>query len=187
MSRAKKYNEGEVIEKAMQLFWRNGYESTSMNMLEKEMGINKFSIYASFKNKEGVFVESLKMYRKNVHCITKKLKEASADLDSVKQYFYDFLDFSQDGTNKKGCLVVNTVNEFGERAEPSISLETKIFSQHIKGLFAEKLKGDKNKDEAMIEKQANYLLASVMGLSLVSKIFTGAQIDDYIEMVFRNL
>jgi len=48
MARKKEYREEEVIEKAMNLFWRNGYESTSMQMLEKEMGINKFSIYASF-------------------------------------------------------------------------------------------------------------------------------------------
>ena len=45
MARKKQYNEAEVIEKAMRLFWRNGYESTSVRMLEKEMGINQFSIY----------------------------------------------------------------------------------------------------------------------------------------------
>ena len=56
----KKYNEQEVVEKAMNLFWKNGYEGTSMQMLEKEMGINKFSIYASFGNKHGLFLESLK-------------------------------------------------------------------------------------------------------------------------------
>jgi hypothetical protein len=37
-----------VIEKAMSLFWRNGYQNTSVRMLEG-MGINQFSIYASFE------------------------------------------------------------------------------------------------------------------------------------------
>jgi AcrR family transcriptional regulator len=41
----------------MSLFWRNGYESTSVRMLEKEMGINQFSIYASFGSKQGVFLK----------------------------------------------------------------------------------------------------------------------------------
>ncbi|GAK75996.1 transcriptional regulator [Nonlabens ulvanivorans] len=54
MARKKEYIESEVIEKAMTLFWRNGYENTSMQMLEKEMGINKFSIYSSFGSKHGV-------------------------------------------------------------------------------------------------------------------------------------
>ena len=66
MARKKEYTENEVIEKAMALFWRNGFETTSMQMLEKEMGINKFSIYSSFGNKNGVLLESIKCYRKNM-------------------------------------------------------------------------------------------------------------------------
>ena len=60
MARKKAYIEEQVIEKAMNLFWRNGYESTSVRMLENEMGINQFSIYASFGSKQGVFKESIK-------------------------------------------------------------------------------------------------------------------------------
>ncbi|MBC7557159.1 MAG: TetR family transcriptional regulator, partial [Chryseobacterium sp.] len=47
MARKKKYIEEVVLEKAMNLFWKNGYEKTSMQMLEEEMGINKFSIYST--------------------------------------------------------------------------------------------------------------------------------------------
>jgi AcrR family transcriptional regulator len=71
MARNKQYNEQEVIEKAMSLFWRNGYQNTSVRMLEKEMGINQFSIYASFGNKHGV-VESLKCYKTKIYSILKK-------------------------------------------------------------------------------------------------------------------
>ena len=53
MARKKQYIESEVIDKAMHLFWRKGYENTSMRMLENE-SINKFSIYASFGHKQGV-------------------------------------------------------------------------------------------------------------------------------------
>jgi len=52
MARKKEYIEEEVIENAMYLFWQNGYENTSMKMLEQEMGINKFSIYSSFGSKQ---------------------------------------------------------------------------------------------------------------------------------------
>ena len=60
MARKKQYKEDEVIKKATAIFCKNGYEATSVRMLEKEMGINQFSIYASFKNKQGVFLESIK-------------------------------------------------------------------------------------------------------------------------------
>jgi len=78
MARTKAYIEDEVIDKALQLFWRNGYDTTSVRMLEKEMGINQFSIYASFKNKQGVFLESIKCYKKKIkEELLDKLNESS--------------------------------------------------------------------------------------------------------------
>jgi hypothetical protein len=47
MARNKQYNEQEVIEKAMSLFWRNGYQNTSVRMLEGDG--HQFSIYASLE------------------------------------------------------------------------------------------------------------------------------------------
>jgi len=44
MPRKKSYEDNDVIEKATELFWRNGYQNTSMSLLESTMGINKFSI-----------------------------------------------------------------------------------------------------------------------------------------------
>ncbi|MEE3245254.1 MAG: helix-turn-helix domain-containing protein, partial [Bacteroidota bacterium] len=59
MARLKQYNEEDVLFKAMNLFWKNGFEATSVKMLESELGINKFSIYSSFGSKNGLFLSSL--------------------------------------------------------------------------------------------------------------------------------
>ncbi len=96
MARKKQYIEQEVLEKAMALFWRNGYESTSVRMLEKEMGINQFSIYASFGSKQGLFLESINAYKRKMHCIKDKLEKSGNGTLGIKQYFYDFLDFSKE-------------------------------------------------------------------------------------------
>jgi len=52
MPRNKTNDDDLVLEKAMNVFWVHGYEGTSVRLLEKEMGINQFSMYASFKNKK---------------------------------------------------------------------------------------------------------------------------------------
>jgi hypothetical protein len=57
MARNKQYNE-QVIEK-MSLFWRNGYQNTSVRMLD---GHQSIFYLCKFGNKHGVFVESLKCY-----------------------------------------------------------------------------------------------------------------------------
>ncbi|WP_109676007.1 TetR/AcrR family transcriptional regulator [Dyadobacter jejuensis] len=187
MARSKQYNEQEVIEKATALFWEKGYEGTSVRMLEKEMGINQFSIYASFGNKRGLFLECIQCYKKRLKGIISTLEASKDGLGGIKQYFYDFVAFSKENGIKKGCLVSNTVNELGPDSDAQLMQELMKFSGEIHTLFRDKLKQDPTKDMETIERQGHYLLGSMLGLSLVSKVFTQKQIADYIETIFSNL
>ena len=186
MPRTKKYNEQEVIEKAMNLFWRNGYESTSMQMLEQEMGINKFSIYSSFGNKTGVFLESLKCYKQKLNKILNKLKRSENGVWGIRQYFYDFIEFTRETEFGKGCLITNTANEIGEGADEQIKDSLTKFTNEVKLVFANILKQDKTKDIETIEQQADFLIISMFGLSSATRIFTKKQLDNYIENIFLN-
>ena len=188
MARKKKYIEEEVIEKAMELFWRNGYETTSVRMLEKEMGINQFSIYSSFGNKKGVFIESLACYRgKAKHEIINKLQKSTDGINAIKQYFYDFIKFSKENRLNKGCLITNTVNELGEKADQEIMSEIVNFATNVRGLFIEKLELNSKKNTETIRIQANYLMVSLQGLSVASKMFDQEQLDDFIENTIESL
>ncbi|MCL5246938.1 TetR/AcrR family transcriptional regulator [Cellulophaga sp. 20_2_10] len=187
MARKKQYIEEEVIEKAMGLFWRNGYEATSVRMLEKEMGINQFSIYASFKNKQGVFLESVKYYKTQINTIKEKLRTSNNGVIGLKQYFYDFIEFSSEGNLRKGCLVTNTVNEIKEDVEPIVMDELKKFANEIRDLFVSNLKQDDKKENALIEKQADFLMNTILGLSIASKVFHKNQLENIIEVTFTNL
>jgi len=188
MARKKKYDEAEVLEKALTLFWTNGYENTSTRMLEKEMGINQFSIYSSFGNKEGVLIESLKLYQQKIKVITSKLQASKIPVAGIKQYFYDFLEFSK-GNNciAKGCLITNTMNEFGVNNESAINSFTIDFIEEIKRLFYNNLKLDTTKDKETLKKQTNYLFVSIASLATSSKIFDKDMLTIYIEHTFNNI
>ena len=186
MARKKQYNEEDVIEKAMYLFWRNGYENTSVRMLEKEMGINQFSIYASFGNKHGVFVESLKEYRKRNAAIFNKLSASKNGLDDIKQFFYDSIQ-KTNNLDYKGCLVTNTYNEFVESEDEEIKNQMIDFMVALKQIFIEKLKMDTTKDEETVLKQANYLLLAKHGLAAAARVNNEQEMNDYIEMTFNNI
>ncbi len=187
MSRTKNYKEEEVIEKAMNLFWRNGYETTSTRMLEKEMGINQFSIYSSFGSKQGVFLESIKCYEKKIKSITDKLKASPDSVEGIKQFFYDFIEFSGESGHKNGCLITNAALELDENSDAFLVNEIVKFTGEIKTLFLDNLKLDKMKDEEVLEKQANYLIVAMTGLSVATKVFTQLQLEDFIETAFKNL
>lgn len=183
MARKKQYIEEEVIDKAMHLFWRNGYESTSMQMLEKEMGINKFSIYSSFGSKHGVFLESIKNYKKKVNSIFDKFKNSTKGVEDIKEFFYDSVNIG----DQKGCLVTNTYNEFSETEDDVIKGEMTAFMDNLKTLFMVKLRLEGTKDEETIKKQANYLLLAKHGLAAASRVNSKKEIEDYIEMTFKNI
>ncbi|OIQ22313.1 TetR/AcrR family transcriptional regulator [Lacinutrix sp. MedPE-SW] len=187
MARKKQYNEAEVVEKAMNLFWKKGYETTSMLMLEKEMGINKFSIYSSFGNKHGLFLESLKLYKSRVNITLNKLKKGTKGVEDIKDFFYDSINSNLKSGNKNGCFVTNTYNEFSNNEDEIIKNQMNDFMNNLKEIIIEKLKIDSNKDEATILKQANYLLLAKHGLAAASRVNTKKEIEDYIEMIFKNL
>lgn len=187
MPRTKKYNETEVIEKAMNLFWKNGYETTSMQMLEKEMGINKFSIYASFGNKDGVFLESLKCYKQKLNRLINSLKASENAVLGIKQFFYDFIEFSKETEFGKGCLITNTANEIGNKADEKIKAVLSKFTEDVRASFKKNLQAEKTKSKEIIEQQADYLLIAMFGLSSATKNFNQQQLSNYIENTFKNI
>jgi TetR/AcrR family transcriptional repressor of nem operon len=185
VARSKQYNEQEVIEKAMGLFWRVGYENTSVRMLEKEMGINQFSIYSSFGSKQGVFLESLKFYKSKVKVKFEKLKKSTNGVKDIEAFFYDSIKDSNEEGSHNGCLVTNTYNEFAEIEDTVVKDEISKFMNDLKDIFIEKLRINTTKDEDTILKEANYLLLSKHGLAAAARVNTKQEIEDYIEMTFK--
>lgn len=187
MARQKAYKEEVVLEKAMELFWRNGYEATSVRMLEKEMGINQFSIYSSFGSKDGVFMESLKLYTQKLNILVEKLKDSNKGIEAIKQYFYDFVEFIKESEFSKGCFIVNTVSEFGHKTDDLIMAVIQNFVDRRDEAFIQKLEMDSNKNARSIAKQISFLSIALAGLAVSSKVIDKKHIEDFIESTFEYL
>ena len=185
MARCKAYNEEDVIEKATELFWRKGYEATSMRELEEVMGINKFSIYSSFGSKQGVFLECIRYYKRKIQPLVDKLKASNKGVEAIKEFFYDFLVFSKAESIWKGCLLTSTATELGADGEEIIMAEIYSFSKMLKSIFADKLRADGSTDEELIARQANFLLVAKQGLSNAEKVFDHQVLVDFIETTFE--
>jgi TetR/AcrR family transcriptional regulator, copper-responsive repressor len=62
MGRPKNFSREEVLEKAIRVFWKRGFSDTSVQDLERATGVNKSGLYSEFRDKEDLFVESLRYY-----------------------------------------------------------------------------------------------------------------------------
>ncbi len=64
MPRPREFDRDEVLQKALQVFWERGYESTSVQHLVDAMGIGRASLYATFGSKHGLFCAVMDDYER---------------------------------------------------------------------------------------------------------------------------
>ena len=62
MGRRKLFTRVDVLDKAIPVFWKHGLAETSVQDLEEATGVRKSGLYAEFKDKEDLFVASIRQY-----------------------------------------------------------------------------------------------------------------------------
>src|ERR1700723_1424995 len=64
--RPRAFDRDAALHRAMELFWRQGYESTSISDLTSAMGITAPSLYAAFGDKERLYLEAVELYKSDL-------------------------------------------------------------------------------------------------------------------------
>jgi AcrR family transcriptional regulator len=62
MPRPAQYDRDTALQKAVALFWEKGYHASSMKQIEHALDMRPGSLYATFRNKDGLFSEALATY-----------------------------------------------------------------------------------------------------------------------------
>ncbi|KAB2346411.1 TetR/AcrR family transcriptional regulator [Actinomadura rudentiformis] len=77
--RPREFDVDERLDRALEVFWRQGYEGTALSDLTKAMGINKPSLYAAYGNKDALFIKVLDRYATGpANYATKAMAEPTA-------------------------------------------------------------------------------------------------------------
>lgn len=109
MARIKEFDEIEVLDKAVELFWKKGYNATSANDLVKGLGLSRSSIYSTFKDKRTLFIKSLDRYRKrNVEAMLNMVRQSDNLLKTIEDIFKMVIEQDIRAKIPKGCLMVNS-------------------------------------------------------------------------------
>jgi TetR/AcrR family transcriptional repressor of nem operon len=112
MTRPRSFDEPEVLDAAINCFWRRGYAATSMRDLSGEMGLGSASLYNAFSDKRTLFVRALDRY------LDQTMRERIARLErtvppkrAIKEFIAEIVERSVDDPHQRGCMLINAAAE----------------------------------------------------------------------------
>jgi TetR/AcrR family transcriptional repressor of nem operon len=168
MGRKKKYDRDTLIERAMELFRAHGFAGTSTQMLVEGLGVNRFSLYAEFGNKQELFDATLERYNEEViERNFSPLEAPTAGVREIRALLEFFASAHQGPASGRGCLLCNTAVEFGP-ADPSGAAFVQRYFKRLSQAFYQALNNAQGKgelrNEVDLNGEADYLTASTLGL-----------------------
>ena len=114
MGRPINFDPQEKLHIAMKLFWEHGYVGTSMQQLVNALGINRFSLYNCYGDKDALYHLVLDHYSKTViHRLIEPMLDPNAALPAVLQYLQRLQLAMEGHGGRLGCMVQNAGIERG--------------------------------------------------------------------------
>lgn len=112
MARAKKFDEIQVLDKALAVFWKKGFNATSMQDLVDNLGINRASLYHTFGDKHRLYLDALKRYRQQKsQSLLAQIRSEQSAIEIIKTYLLIAIEESILDQDQKGCFIVNAATE----------------------------------------------------------------------------
>ncbi|MFJ2192780.1 TetR/AcrR family transcriptional regulator [Kitasatospora sp. NPDC087861] len=131
MARTKEFDPDTVLQAALELFWRRGYEATSMADLVEELGIARASIYATFGSKHELFLRALERYGEQADpVLLVELSQPGPVLPAVRALVRRFAAESAEDGMKRGCFVTNTAVELAPH-DPAAARRVEASLGHV--------------------------------------------------------
>lgn len=114
--RRRSFDEQQALETAMDLFWKHGYEATSVSQLCVGIGINPPSLYSAFGSKAQLFLDVLSYYERTYwQPVWDALEEEPRVQDAFRKFFNDTVDVISTPGTHLGCLVTQSTVSLEDR------------------------------------------------------------------------
>ena len=176
-----------IIEKAFELFYENGFKTTSVDKIMKLTSLSKGAFYHHYKSKKelGVEVISLKIQKRVLNSMVLPLKEPGNAFQILEQVFAKRLSEFPFYDKQQGCPLNNLINEIGNSEEVYQNALKQIIEQWKAALvrLIERGKIEKSiKTNISSEAVAMYLISAYEGIRGIRKLYDNdVVVDQFLE------
>lgn len=173
MARTKDFDEKEVLQKAVYLFWDKGFNGTSMQDLVDGLGISRSSLYDTFGGKHQLYLKALESYKNTYasHLCTLTLEPPSARAAVAQLLALATNDLLND-EQRRGCFMVNAAIELANHDTEVNNLvcqtEKQLEQAFFKVIEQGQANGEISKDKDALA-LARFLNNTVKGLQVSAK------------------
>jgi TetR/AcrR family transcriptional regulator, transcriptional repressor for nem operon len=171
MARPREFDETEVLDKALGVFWAQGFAHTSISDIEAATGLGRASLYGAFGDKDALFVRVIERYQSKMRTATSGLANATSLRTGLHEFFEDWFRGTCPSNGPKGCIL--TLSLSADVDIPEIKQRFQSADEQLKKIFASTLLRLSSKyTEHTALDTARALLVFLYGLSAASRAGT---------------
>jgi AcrR family transcriptional regulator len=172
MARPREFDEDEVLQAALRLFWEKGYEGTSLDDLMAAMGLTKSSLYKAFGNKEALFWRVVERYQRDFLDFRHAALAEPTPRRIAERLLDGITDLHSGEVNPVGCLELNTALAGSNDAE-SIRQELirgrELFRLKLRDRFEETMSAAPLPPGMTSDDAASLIISLIQGLAVQAK------------------
>lgn len=172
MSRAKEFDEVEVLDQALELFRARGFKHTSFANLVEELGVSRQSLYDTYGDKQTLYHTALKRYLdRSVDFLRRRLDDPAPVREVLTGLFEEIIAANCE-CGSPGCLMVNSMVELSphDNATRDLALE---HARAFEELLASRLSAARHQSEIAPSKDpvalARFFYHTILGLAVASR------------------
>jgi TetR/AcrR family transcriptional repressor of nem operon len=167
MARPKEFDPRTALSAAVQVFWRNGYEKTSLNDLMAAMQVGRQSLYDTFGDKRELYLSALEAYRDSTQATMRRLFASGHPLrDCFAALLFGIVNESR-ADHQQGCLLLSA-NLERNLDDKQIARLVKTNQAEVEAIFEHALRKAQRSGELALDKDASalarFFVATIQGM-----------------------
>jgi AcrR family transcriptional regulator len=171
MARPRSFDPDEALDLARDVFWRKGFQGTSLDDITAATGLAKPSLYAAFGDKNGLFLKVLDRYHERIVANAERvLMEGPSARDAIERWLAGFVPFCSGAQGTRGCLSVNTAAD-GASDQKEVRKRVERFNRKLEELLSNRLRADRSQFSGTFDPDstAHAIMAIYVGLMVLAK------------------
>ena len=173
MARPREFDEDEVLQSALRVFWEKGYEGTALTDLLEATGLTKSSLYKAFDSKEGLFWRAVERYNRDYLDFRHDALAEPTPRRIAERLLEGIIELHGGGRNNPvGCLELNTALSGSTDAEPirlRLVRGRELFRQRLRDRFEETSAAAPLPPGVTSDDAASFIMSLIQGLAVQAK------------------